>query len=42
MGALVFIMEDTYIDNMDGPCLRGDYSLVLGNKARLKTQDIKP
>ena len=41
MGALLFIREDTYTDNVDGPCLQGDYSLVLGNKARLRTQNIE-
>lgn len=41
MGALVFIREDIYTDNVDGPFLQGDYSLALGNKARLRTQDIE-
>lgn len=28
MGALVFIRDDTYTDNVDGSCLQGDYSLT--------------
>lgn len=40
IGALVFIRDDTYTDNVDGSCLQGDYSLALGNNARLRTRDI--
>lgn len=35
------IMEDTYTDNMIGPCLQGDCDLVV-IKDRSGTQDIEP